>query len=69
MDKGFPLGLAAPARRALTSVGVSRIEELSVHTERSIANLHGMGPNAMAKLKEYMETAGVSYAAELPGTD
>ena len=43
--------LSAPALRALASVGITRLEQLTTHTESDIKKLHGMGPNGMKKLR------------------
>lgn len=53
--------LAAPARRALASIGVDSIEALADHKELTIAALHGMGPNALRTLKIAMSKAGVAF--------
>ena len=60
MKTPFPK-LSAPADRALASVGIECIEDLSRLTEEELAALHGMGPNAIGKLKEAMRTAGVDF--------
>lgn len=51
--------LAAPARRALAAAGISRLEQLSEKTEKELLQLHGMGPNAVATLKQAMENRGL----------
>lgn len=53
--------IAAPAMRALASVRVEKVEDLARFTEKEIADLHGMGPNALGKLKEAMKAAGVEF--------
>ena len=47
--------ISAPARRALTAAGVKSLEDLTIFTEKEILQLHGMGPNAMGKLKIAMK--------------
>ena len=47
--------IAAPARRALKSLGITNLEELARYTEKEISELHGMGPNALVKLKSALE--------------
>ena len=54
--------LAAPARRALANAGVAGLSDLSGHREAEVAAWHGMGPNAMRKLKEEMARQGVRFA-------
>ena len=58
----LPDGLAAPARRALATAGISSLEELSRRTEREIAALHGIGGNALATLRAALAASGSSFA-------
>jgi predicted RecB family nuclease len=58
----FIAQLAAPARRALSSAGLTSLAKLSRRTERQVSELHGMGPNAIAKLRVSMRKAGLSFA-------
>ena len=44
------MGLAAPARRALVNAGFLTLESLSCVTRQELAQLHGMGPKALARL-------------------
>jgi hypothetical protein len=53
--------LAAPAQRALASIGVSDLKQLSKFTEVEVAQLHGMGPNALSKLREALKAQGLSF--------
>jgi hypothetical protein len=55
------LGLAAPARRALVDAGLRRLEDLAKLSEERVRSLHGIGPNALAKLKVAMKKAGVAF--------
>ena len=54
--------LAAPARRALVGAGITSLEQLSRLTEAQVASLHGMGPNAMARLREMLAAEGRKFA-------
>jgi hypothetical protein len=54
--------LASPARRALAGAGYSRLEQFTEVSEVEIMELHGMGPNAMAKLRQAMGEKGLSFA-------
>jgi predicted flap endonuclease-1-like 5' DNA nuclease len=54
--------LSAPARRALAGAGITSLEQLSRLTEADVARLHGMGPNAMAKLREMLAAQGRAFA-------
>jgi hypothetical protein len=53
--------LAAPALRALNGAGITTLDQLTAFTEAEIKNLHGMGPNALSKLKAAMQTRGLSF--------
>jgi hypothetical protein len=53
--------LAAPARRALTGAGYTRLEDLTEVKESEVMRLHGMGPNAMAVLRDALKERGLSF--------
>ncbi len=53
--------LAAPARRALESIGVNCLEDLAKFSRDEIAALHGMGPNAMTALEAAILAANLSF--------
>lgn len=53
--------LAAPAQRALASIGVADLRQLSKFPEAEVAQLHGMGPNALNTLHEAMKAQGLSF--------
>ncbi|MBS1702081.1 MAG: hypothetical protein JST12_10500 [Armatimonadetes bacterium] len=53
--------IAQPAVRALNSVGVTTLEQLQNFTEPEIKTLHGMGPNALGKLKAAMAEKGLNF--------
>jgi hypothetical protein len=57
---GLPAGLAAPARRALAGAGFTRLEQLSKASEAELMQLHGMGPNAMKKIRAALRAAGLA---------
>lgn len=57
--------LAAPAQRALASAGITRLSDLRQFTEAEIANLHGIGPNALKALKEAMAKNKILFANNL----
>lgn len=59
-ESGLPAGLAAPARRALASAGMTRLEQLSKASEAELMRLHGMGPNAMKKIRAALRAAGLA---------
>ena len=58
---GFMSGLAAPARRALERAGLTTLAKLARKREAEVAELHGMGPNALGKLRASLEKAGQSF--------
>lgn len=55
--------LAAPARRALTGAGYTRLEDLTKVKvkESELMRLHGMGANAMAVLRDALKERGLSF--------
>jgi len=53
--------ISAPAGRALDSIGVKSLEQLAQFTEKEVKALHGMGPNALGKLKAAMESVGLGF--------
>ena len=54
--------LAAPAQRALTNAGYATLQQLANAKESDIAALHGIGPNALAVLKEELAAHGFAFA-------
>jgi len=58
--KDFPK-LASPARRALKSAGITSLKQLTEITEEELLQLHGMGPNALGKLREALDANGLSF--------
>ena len=63
-ESNLPPRMGAPALRALASVGVTRLEQLTAFTEKDIKKLHGMGPKGITQLREALEQHGLSFAAE-----
>ncbi len=55
------LRLGAPARSALASAGIARVEDLARFSGREIAALHGIGPSTLEVLVPEMERRGVSF--------
>lgn len=54
--------LAAPARRALEGAGITSLSELAQHKESEIAELHGIGKNALETLRQALAERGLSFA-------
>lgn len=59
---GFPACLAAPARRALAGAGYTTLDQLASAREADLAKLHGMGPRALAQLRETLTARGRTFA-------
>jgi predicted Fe-Mo cluster-binding NifX family protein len=59
--------LAAPARRALTAAGYTRLEQLAEVEESEVMRLHGMGPNAMETLRNALRERGLSFRGGMVG--
>ena len=57
----FPRGLAQPAIRALHGAGYKRLEHLTQITESELSKLHGMGPKALAMLRNALHEQGMSF--------
>lgn len=60
-DRGDLPKLAAPARRALAAAGIASLEQLARHSRSEVAALHGMGPNALARLEAAMNERGLRF--------
>jgi hypothetical protein len=54
--------LAAPALRALAAAGIQRLEQLTKLSEDQVGRLHGIGPNALTKLRRALQAKGLSFA-------
>ena len=61
LENDLPAGLAQPAQRALASAGIENLEQLSRFSEVEIRGLHGIGPNALGKLRWAMAEKGLSF--------
>lgn len=57
----FFVGIAAPARRALETIGITSVHMLAKFKENEIMSLHGMGLESLAKLKEALKEAGLEF--------
>jgi len=53
--------LAAPARRALTSAGLTSLKDLTKVSEDELMQLHGMGRNALGTLRDALKAKGLSF--------
>jgi hypothetical protein len=61
-DNDLPEGLAAPALRALAGAGIQNLAQLSQFSEAEIKKLHGIGPNALEKLRRALAEKGLAFA-------
>ena len=61
---GLPSGLARPARQALAAAGYVTLEQLTQVTEADLARMHGIGPKAIAQLRDALAAAGLRFATE-----
>lgn len=57
----FPEKLSAPAIRALLGAKVTSLKQLTRHTEREIAGLHGMGPKGVEMLKKSLRSKKLAF--------
>ncbi len=53
--------IGAPATRALERAGVRSLDELADWSERDVLALHGMGPRALAILRERLADEGRAF--------
>ncbi len=53
--------ISAPAQRALRSAGITTLKQLTKAPETELLQLHGMGPNALGKLREALKAQGLSF--------
>ncbi len=60
----LPNGLSRPALRALASLGIQNLEQLTDFSETEIIRLHGFGPNGLNKLRQAMAAKGLTFAHE-----
>jgi uncharacterized protein YdhG (YjbR/CyaY superfamily) len=67
-DAAFPR-LGAPARRALSAAGYTRLDQLAQVSERDLKKLHGMGPSAITTLREALQKRGLSFHPGDPASD
>jgi ERCC4-type nuclease len=64
----LPSTLSAPARRALTGAGCTRLEDVAKLSEKELKQLHGVGPNAIEKLRQALRQTGRSFAGDRPAS-
>ena len=59
----LPRAIGAPATRALRGAGLTSLEALGAVTEDELRAMHGVGPIAIARLREALDDAGLDYRA------
>ena len=59
-EAGFPK-LSAPARRALSGAGYTRLDELAEVSESELEKLHGIGPTAIAAIRQALLARGLAF--------
>ena len=64
LKSDLPEKLGAPAERALANAGIRNLKQLANFSEREIKQLHGVGPNAINKLRSALQAKGLSFADE-----
>lgn len=57
--EGFLAELAAPARRALQGAGLTTLARVAKKREHELLELHGMGQNAIARLRALLREEGL----------
>ena len=60
--------IGAPATRALQSIGIARLEQLTKVTEAELLQLHGFGPKALRILQETLKANGLALKADGGGS-
>jgi hypothetical protein len=55
------IGLAAPARRALVDAKLLKVSDLRKISLEELADLHGMGKSAIARLTTIMEAKKIRF--------
>jgi hypothetical protein len=60
----FLAELAAPARRALEGAGLTTLAKIAKRKESEVADLHGMGPSALGRLRIALGKAGLAFTKD-----
>lgn len=53
--------LSAPAHRALAAAGVRQLKDLTKFSEAEVKKWHGIGPNALDKLRLALNEKGLTF--------
>jgi hypothetical protein len=57
---GFPRGLGRPATGALLAAGYTDLTQLDGMAEEDLLRMHGVGPKAVAALREALAERGLA---------
>jgi hypothetical protein len=60
----LPRSIGAPATRALRAAGLTSLESLAPLSEGELLAMHGVGPIAIARLREALSDAGLGLAGD-----
>jgi hypothetical protein len=63
MSQALPSAIGRPAINALAAVGITHLEDLGRMSEQELAELHGVGPKAVAVLKQSLDQSGLCLKA------
>jgi hypothetical protein len=58
--------IGAPATRALASIGVTQLSQLTSHRTDELLALHGCGPRAIKLLQQAMDEQGLTFCDDGP---
>lgn len=61
LDQTLPKGLGKPAERALAAAGYRQLEQFTQISERDLLKLHGVGPKAVAILRQALTEQGLAF--------
>jgi hypothetical protein len=54
--------IGSPATRALASIGITRLSQLTRVSKAELSELHGVGPKALGILEKALAAQGRSFA-------
>jgi len=63
----LPIKLASPARRAIKNAGITSLKQLSTFSEQEIADLHGIGKNALQSIDCEFDKYQTTFATRVDG--
>ena len=53
--------IGKPATNALQNIGINDLEQLTHYSEKTLLQIHGVGPKAVRILKETLESQNLSF--------